>query len=101
MTSNAGGSPHFTRAIYFDRYTLAIVRQKTFAPSGDTVSETRYADWKPYGGIPYPSLITIRRPMEGYEVTMTVVDMTMNRPDVTPAKFVLQQPSGTQLTVLK
>ncbi len=101
MASQENGSFHLTRAVYFDRYTLHIVRQKTFDPAGNIVSETLYSDWKPYGEIAYPSVIMIRRPKEGYEVTMTVVDMKMNPPDVTPAKFVLPQPAGTQLTVLK
>lgn len=98
----AEGDPlQLTRAVVFDRYTLSIVQQKTFASSGDIVSETRYAEWKSYDDIPYPSLITIRRPKEGYEVTMTVISMTMNPSDMTAARFQLPQPPGVQLTVLK
>jgi len=103
MAREENGSLHLNRAVYFDRYTLRIVRQKTFDAEGNIASETLYSDWKPYGEGPvsYPSVITIRRPVEGYEVTMTVVDLKMNPADVTAAKFVLPRPAGTQLTVLK
>jgi len=101
VVGGSGADLDLIRAVYFDRYTLVIVRQKTFAPSGAIVSETRYSDWKQYGQIFYPSVIQIRRPVDGYEVTMTVIDMTMNPPDVTPQKFVLAQPPGTQVTTLK
>jgi hypothetical protein len=101
MAAGEPGQLHFTRAVYFDRYSLGIVRQKTFNPAGDIVSETGYGDWKPYGEISYPSVVTIQRPKEGYEVTMRVVEMTINPPDITSAKFSLPRPPGTQLTVLK
>jgi hypothetical protein len=101
MADSSGGSLHLTRAIYFDRYTLGIVRQRTFATNGNIEGETRYSDWKPYGEISYPSVIQIQRPIEGYEVTMTLVDLTINPPDMTAAKFVLAQPGGVQVTTLK
>ena len=100
----AAGDPgrlHLARTVYFDRYTLAIVRQRIFNPEGTIVSETHYSDWKAYGEISYPSVISIERPIEGYAVTMTVVDMTVNPANITAAKFTLAQPSGAELTVLR
>jgi hypothetical protein len=101
VVARAGNELRLLRAVYFDRYTLVIARQKTFGPSGAIVSETRYSDWKLYGNIFYPSVILIRRPLDGYEVTMTVIDMTINEPEVTPDRFVLEQPPGSQLKTLK
>lgn len=89
------------RNIYFDRYTLQIVGQKTFSPEGALLSDTRYADWKSYGGISFPSAIDIQRPQDSYEVTLSVVDMKINTDDLTPEKFVLNQPAGSQLQQLK
>ena len=68
------------RNVFFDRYTLSISRQKTFDASGGTVSETQYSDWKRFGEITYPTTIQIERPRDGYEVTMTVIDMKINAP---------------------
>ena len=89
------------RAVYFDRYTLDIVRQKSFDESGEILSETRYSEWKDYEGNAFPSTIVIRRPKDGYEVTMTVVSIKFNPPDLTPEQFVLEQPPGAKLTEIK
>jgi hypothetical protein len=95
------GALRLVRNIYFDRYSLDIVRQKTFTANGGVLSETKYADWKPYEGASFPSSITIRRPLDGYEVVLNVVEMHMNPGTVTPDKFVLAQPPGSQLQRLK
>jgi outer membrane lipoprotein-sorting protein len=96
-----GAALQLVRSIYFDRYSLEINRQKTFDPSGEILSETKYSNWKPYNGLSFPSLIDIRRPRDGYEVTLTLIDMNINPAEVTPDKFVLEQPPGTQVTRLK
>lgn len=88
------------RNVYFDRYTLQISRQKTFDRSGHITSDTRYGDWKPYSGIVFPSDIDIQRPQDGYEVELRVLDMKVNSGDVTTAKFILNQPPGSQVKQL-
>jgi hypothetical protein len=95
------GGVHLVRSVFFNRYTLEIARQKTFDAQGAIVSETRYSDWKPFGGVSFPSVIVIRRPLDGYEVTMDVLDLKVNTPEVTAEKFVLEQPAGSHLTRLK
>jgi hypothetical protein len=89
------------RSIYFDRYTLQIVRQKTFNDSGTVISDTRYSDWKEFAGIAFPAQIDIQRPLDGYEVVLNVVELKINGEALTPDKFVLAQPAGSQLEVLK
>ena len=89
------------RNVYFDRYTLQIIRQKTFDSVGNIRSDTEYAAWKTYNGIPFPSSIDIQRPQDGYEVVLTLLDMKINTGDVTPAKFVLKQPPDSTLKELK
>ncbi len=101
MVRQEQGELRLVRNIYFDRYSLDIVRQKTFNSTGGTVSETKYGDWKQYDSISFPSSITIRRPLDGYEVTLNVVDMRMNPTDLTPDRFVLAQPPGAQVQHLK
>jgi len=89
------------RSIYFDRYTLQIGRQKTFNESGSVTSDTRYSDWKEFGGIAFPAEVDIQRPLDSYEVSLSVVEMKINGETMTPEKFVLTQPQGSQLQVLK
>jgi outer membrane lipoprotein-sorting protein len=89
------------RNIYFDRYTLQISRQKTFDAVGGITSDTRYSDWKTYDGIPFPSVMDIQRPQDGYELNLSIITMKINTPDVTAQKFVLNQPPNTQLKEMK
>lgn len=89
------------RNVYFDRYTLDINRQKTFDPLGNIVSETRYSSWMDYDGHAFPSFIDIRRPADNYEVQLNVTTLRINSPDVTPEKFLLTQPPGSELQQLK
>ena len=88
------------RSVYFDRHSLEIARQKTFDPSGGVVSDTLYSDWRRYGGISFPTTIDIKRPQDHYEVRLTVTSMKMNTADVTPQKFILDQPQGSELRQL-
>jgi hypothetical protein len=89
------------RNLYFDRHTLAIIRQKTFNPAGATTSQTKYGDWQTFSGVPFPTSIDIQRPLDGYELVLKVTDMKMNSGEVTADKFVLPQPPNAQLKVLK
>ena len=99
MMIGRDGNQYFPmRNIYFDRYTLQINRQKTFDRTGEILSETRYSNWSNYNGVPFPSVIDVQRPKDGYEVELKVTEMKMNRGDVNASKFTLNQPPGTQLT---
>jgi hypothetical protein len=95
-----GDQLRLMRNIYFDRYTLDINRQKTFDPNGYATSDTKYAAWKSFNGIPFPTAIDIQRPQDGYELVLTVLNMKINTPEVTTEKFVLNQPPGYTLKVL-
>lgn len=88
------------RNIYFDRYTLQINRQKTFDLNGYITSDTKYADWRLFNGTLFPTVIDIQRPQDGYELVLTVLDMKINTPDVTPEKFVLNQPPNATVKIL-
>jgi hypothetical protein len=65
------------------------------------VSETRYSDWRDFDGVKFPAMIVIRRPKDGYEVTMSVISAKFNPPDLGPQQFVLEQPPGAKLTEIK
>ncbi len=100
MIRHNGDQYYPARNVYFDRYTLQISRQKTFDSDGNILSETRYSGWAQHNGISFPSTIDIQRPKDGYEVVLNVTDIKINAGDITPAKFVLNQPPGSQLKVL-
>lgn len=87
------------RAIYFDRLTLNIVRQKGFDRDGSTVSDTRYSDWKTYNNVAFPDTIDINRPLDGYGVVMKTVKVVING-EIKPEQFELNQPDNTKLQVI-
>jgi hypothetical protein len=90
------------RNVYFARDTLQITRQKTFDASGAIFSDTEYSDWKPYSsGIVFPAEIDIRRPQDDYEVQLEISSLEVNTAQVTPDKFILNQPPGTNPEQLK
>ena len=100
MIRHEGDQYYPSRNVYFDRYTLQIAGQKTFDMGGNILSETKYSDWAQHNGISFPSTIDVERPKDGYEVVLKVIDIKFNASDVTPAKFVLNQPPGSQLKML-
>jgi hypothetical protein len=87
------------RSIWFDRVDLSITRQYVYAPNSNILSDTRYSEWTNYTGVMFPKSIEINRPIDGYGVSMDVVDMKMNAP-VTDKQLELQQPSGTTLQII-
>ena len=94
------GQLRIARAVYFERYALQIARQKTFNDAGEIVSETRYSDWREYDGGKLPNVYVIRRPKDGYEVTMTLAAAKLN-PALTAQQFDLEQPPGAKVTEIK
>ncbi len=89
------------RNVYFDRYSLQVIRQRAFDPMGNVISDTKYSGWKPYQGISFPCEIDIQRPQDKYEVQLAVMSIEMNSAQVTAEKFVLNQPEGAELQQLK
>jgi outer membrane lipoprotein-sorting protein len=97
-----GDDLHLLRNIYFDRYTLDLARQKTFDDAGNVTSDTHYSNWKDFGGVRFPATIDMQRPVDGYELVLTVLDLKFNgAAEVTEDKFVLTPTPSQQVRVLK
>ncbi len=101
LLRGSGEDLHLERTIYFDRYTLQITRQITFDAAGNIKGDTKYSNWKVYNGFLFPSVIDMQRPIDGYELVLTVTDLKINTPEVTDEKFVLTQPPNAKVRVLK
>jgi outer membrane lipoprotein-sorting protein len=84
------------RSVWFDRLDLSIARQKAFNEKGEIISDTRYLKWQSYNGVMFPSHIDLNRYIDGYGVTMDILEMQMNK-ELTDDKFVLAQPEGTTI----
>ena len=84
------------RTIWFSRVDLRLARQITLDPSGNILTDARYADWRMYNNVPFPKHIEINRPRDEYAVVLDIQKMDINK-GVSDDKFVLNQPEGTVL----
>ncbi|MSV27527.1 MAG: DUF4292 domain-containing protein [Bryobacterales bacterium] len=95
------GQLYFRRNVWFDRFTLRIIRQKVFSAAGAILTDARYSEWKSFDGVPFPSHIEINRPTDEYGVVISITKMDINKEGlVTDEKFVLERPENTELQVL-
>src|SRR5271154_7504810 len=68
------------RKIVFSRTDLKPHRQYIFDNQGSLITDARYADYKDYDGISFPSRIEIFRPQEEYDITLNMLKLEMNKP---------------------
>lgn len=91
-----GDRLQLARKVWFDRLSLEIVRQQVFDAAGDPVTDARYAGWQRRDGVLYPGHVVIRRPKDGYELSIRFERLTLNQP-LGEDRFVLAQPEGVQV----
>jgi len=88
-----------TRKIIFGRTDLRPHRQFIYNDEGKVVTDARYAEYKDFSGVSFPSRIEIYRPEEEYDITLNMLKMEINLP-LRDDQFVLQQPAGAQVVHL-
>jgi outer membrane lipoprotein-sorting protein len=91
-----GGELRLKRKAWFDRADLQLARMQFYEAQGLYVEDVRYSDYQDFQGITYPSHIEVIRPIEDYRLAITILKAAFNQP-ISPEKFVLTQPPGTQL----
>jgi outer membrane lipoprotein-sorting protein len=88
-----------SRKIIFSRTNLLPDVQLAYDENGDVATETRYRNYQEYSGQSFPSIVQIKRPQEEYNITLSIVKLTLNQP-LPDDKFVLQQPAGAEVVHL-
>jgi outer membrane lipoprotein-sorting protein len=88
-----------SRKIVFSRTDLRPTRQYIYDEQGKLVTDVRYAAYKDYDGVRYPSRIEIYRPQEEYDIKMNVLKLEMNKP-LKDEQFALEQPPGADVVRL-
>jgi hypothetical protein len=88
-----------SRKIVFSRTDLHPTRQYIYDDQGKLTTEARYADYKDYNGVSFPSRIEIYRPQEEYDIKMNVLKLEMNKP-LKDEQFTLEQPVGAEVVHL-
>ncbi|MGC2697979.1 MAG: hypothetical protein WA738_19505 [Candidatus Angelobacter sp.] len=87
---------YLSRKVIFSRTDLLPHEQDLYNRQGQLATVAHYENFSDYGGIPFPGIVSIQRPIEGYGITLSIVKMDMNAP-LTDEQFVLTQPAGSQL----
>jgi Domain of unknown function (DUF4292) len=88
-----------SRKIVFSRIDLRPTQQYIYDDLGKLVTDVRYAEYKDYDGVSYPSKIEIYRPQEEYDIRMNVLKLEINKP-LTDEQFALEQPPGADVVRL-
>jgi Domain of unknown function (DUF4292) len=87
------------RKIVFDRTDLKPHRQYIYNEAGNVATDARYAEYKDYDGVSYPSRIEIYRPQEEYDIKLNMLKVEINTP-LRDDQFTLEQPAGAEVVHL-
>jgi hypothetical protein len=86
------------RVVTFHRDDLLPYQQDLYDAKGNLETEVFYAKYKDFGGSQYPSVVTIKRPIEGIQLVMTVERVVENPdPPLTDGQFQIKLAEGTKV----
>jgi outer membrane lipoprotein-sorting protein len=88
------------RVVVFHRDDLMPYQQDIFDKDGNVETEVDYADYQNFESNKYPSRITIKRPLEEYQIVLTVDKVAQNTP-LTDDQFQIKIPEGTKIQNLE
>jgi hypothetical protein len=89
----AGENWILARKIIFGRIDLKPHRQFIYSDDGKVATDAKYADYKDFHNVSFPSRIEIYRPQEEYDITLNMLEVEVNTP-LKDEQFVLTQPPG-------
>ena len=87
------------RKIIFGRTDLKPHRQFVYGDDGRVATDAKYAEYKDFDGVSFPSRIEIFRPQEEYDITLNILKLDVNL-QLRDDQFVLEQPAGAQVVHL-
>ena len=102
ITRGKPGSQQLTpvRVVTFHRDDLLPYQQDLYDNDGNLETEVFYSQYVDYGTSTFPSKVTIKRPLEEYQIVMTVEKITENM-QLTDDQFELKIPEGTKIQNLE
>jgi outer membrane lipoprotein-sorting protein len=87
------------RVVHISRTNLLPFQQDEYDDHGILVTRTGYSDYRTFDQIPYPTKFVISRPIDGYQLTLTISKLTFNHP-LADDQFELRIPAGTKFQKL-
>jgi outer membrane lipoprotein-sorting protein len=88
-----------SRRIQFSRTDLVVHRLRIYDQQGNVATDAHYQKYKDFNGILFPTTIEIERPREGYDITLSILKLELNRP-LGDDQFALEQPPGAEIVRL-
>lgn len=95
LEKDAAGA-HLSRKIVFSREDLRPHAQYIYDRDGQLITYASYESVTDYGGVLFPDIIDIQRPVEELSFRLAVTKLRVNEP-IQDAQFELQQPPGSKL----
>jgi hypothetical protein len=84
------------RVIRFHRENLDPFQQDIYGENGSLETQVIYGPEQEYGTDRFPGFITIRRPLDQYEITLTIDKLQMNQ-QLADDQFVVEIPAKTNV----
>ena len=84
------------RVIHVSRIDLMPYQQDEYNDEGILVTRTLYSNYLTFDHILYPSHIVISRPVDGYQITLTIEKLTFNHP-LDDNQFQFKIPPGIKI----
>jgi Domain of unknown function (DUF4292) len=88
-----------SRKIVFGRTDLKPHQQFIYNEDARVATDARYAEYKDFDGVNFPSRIEIYRPQEEYDITLNMLKVEINQA-LTDQQFTLEQPAGAEVVHL-
>jgi len=93
------GELHLSRKVWFDRSDMRITQLAFYGSGGSLLEGVQYAGYRNFQEIEYPTEITVNRPADGYELSITIESAKFNE-RIQPEKFELKKPPKATLVEL-
>ncbi len=84
------------RVVHFSRVDLMPFEQDVYDAEGRVVTQATYENYQPADPEPFPRRITIRRPLDEYELKIDVTKLTLNQ-TFESDQFELKIPAGIKV----
>jgi hypothetical protein len=88
------------RVVTFHRDDLEPYQQDIYDSDGVLVTQVFYAGYRQFDSVTYPATITIKRPIEGIQLVLSVEKVNQN-PTLKDDQFVVPIPEGTKIQNLE
>ncbi|MGA8672623.1 MAG: hypothetical protein WB679_22290 [Terracidiphilus sp.] len=88
------------RVVTFHRDDLLPYQQDLYDRDGNLETQVAYNKYAQFGTSKYPSIVTIKRPLEGIQIELTV-ERVIENPKLTDEQFQIKMPDGIKVQTLE